>query len=95
MKKILTLRVKGEYWHQVKAGEKLEEYRLQTGYWIKRLCGKVYDEIHYILGYPKNGTQDAKDKTLVYPWRGFSEKTMTHKQFGPLPADVYAIRLKA
>lgn len=94
MKKILLLRVSGKNWHDVNNGVKPDEYRLRTKYWRKRIWCTHYDEIHYILGYPKKGTQDAKDKTLVFPWRGYLEETITHEHFGPLPVDVYAIRLK-
>ena len=36
----LVLPLKAEYFHQIKDGTKLEEYRLCTPYWRKRLEGR-------------------------------------------------------
>ncbi|EDG5368335.1 ASCH domain-containing protein, partial [Salmonella enterica subsp. enterica serovar Typhimurium] len=45
-KRILHLPVKKIYFDQIKSGEKPDEYRLVTDYWIKRLEGREYDEVH-------------------------------------------------
>jgi hypothetical protein len=87
-KRILRLPVKREYFEQIKSGGKLFEYRLQTQYWAKRLCGKTFDEIHVLLGYPKKG---GMSRTLIKPWRGFELQTITHKHFGPDAVNVFAI----
>ncbi|EAQ5647929.1 ASCH domain-containing protein, partial [Salmonella enterica] len=52
-KRILHLPVKKIYFDQIKSGEKPDEYRLVTDYWIKRLEGREYDEVHVKCGYPK------------------------------------------
>ena len=86
--KTLTLPVKGVYFHQIKDGAKLEEYRLCTPYWKKRLDGKTYDRIVLTLGYPK---QTADDRRLTRAWAGWTIKTITHPHFGAAPVQVYAI----
>ncbi|WP_256715418.1 hypothetical protein [Salmonella enterica] len=48
-KRILHLPVKKIYFDQIKSGEKPDEYRLVTDYWIKRLEGREYDEVHVAL----------------------------------------------
>ncbi|MFA0809429.1 ASCH domain-containing protein [Microbulbifer epialgicus] len=87
-KKILRLAVKGIYFHQIKAKEKKEEYRLYNEYWIKRLEGKAFDEIHITLGYPRSGDIE---RTLIRPWRGFRKKVISHKHFGIQKVQVFAI----
>lgn len=90
----LTLPLKAIYFHQIKAGEKTEEYRLCTPYWAKRLKSPfgIYDQIVLTLGYPK---ADDTERRLVRPWRGFTIKTIQHPHFGPHPVTVYAINVAA
>ena len=88
---ILTLHLKGEYFNQIAACAKTEEYRLCTPYWEKRIEGRHYDQIHLLLGYP-NANNIAH--RLVFPWRGYTVKTITHQQFGDDPVLVYAIPLE-
>jgi hypothetical protein len=84
----LTLRLKGEFFDQIKAGTKRMEYRLVTLYWICRLEGANYGRIILTRGYPRRGDME---RTLIFPWRGCSTETITHPHFGPDPVDVYAI----
>lgn len=87
----LTLPLKAFYFHQIKSGEKPEEYRLCTPYWRKRLEGRVYDRIVLTLGYPK---RDDTERRMERPWRGFTIKTLQHHHFGPHPVMVYAIDVR-
>lgn len=87
--KILKLAVRKEYFEQIKAGIKKEEYRLIKPYWIKRLA-KEYDQVWITLGYPKNA---EKEKILKFKYRGFEIKKMRHKEFGAYDVEVYAIKL--
>lgn len=87
----LTLPLKAIYFHQIKSGEKTEEYRRCTAYWIRRLQGRHYDQIVLTLGYPKS---DDTERRLVRPWRGFTIKTIQHDHFGPEPVAVYAIDVR-
>ena len=86
----LHLNLKAEYFDAIKAGEKLEEYRLVTPYWQKRLCGKSFDRIVLKRGYPKAG--DA-GRTLVRPWAGMKLKNISHPHFGAYPVDTFAIKV--
>lgn len=89
--KVLTLPLKAEYFNQIKAGTKTEEFRLRTPFWKKRLEGKTFDVIALTLGYPKRG--DA-DRWLYCSWQGCVIKTITHEHFGPNPVEVFAINVR-
>jgi len=84
----LHLNLKGEYFDQIKSGEKLCEYRLITPYWTKRLEGREYNNIYIKRGYPK---KDDKDNIIIRPWKGYLKRLLKHKHFGGVPVNVYAI----
>nr|WP_312968546.1 ASCH domain-containing protein [Pseudomonas sp.] len=88
MNSTLTLPLKGEYFDQIKAGTKPEEFRLVTPYWRRRLEGRTFDRIELTLGYP---LRDDDARRLVLPWKGYRITTITHPHFGPDPVEVYAI----
>lgn len=90
MKRVLRLPVKSEYFNQIKAGTKTEEYRIIKEYWSKRLI-KEYDEVWVTLGYPSS---DETDKIIKFKWTGYEIKKITHKEFGNKEVDVYAIQLE-
>lgn len=90
MKRVLRLPVKAEYFNQIKAGTKIEEYRIIKEYWSKRLI-KEYDEVWVTLGYPSS---DETDKIIKFKWTGYEIKKITHKEFGNKEVDVYAIQLE-
>ncbi len=86
----LTLALNGVYYDQIKAGTKVEEFRLRTDYWRKRLVGRSYDRIVLTRGYP---ARDDHERRLVLPWRGYRETALTHPHFGPDPVEVFAIQV--
>lgn len=86
----LILPVKRIYFEQIAAGEKSEEFRLANAFWAKRLEGKKFSSVIVTLGYPKK-TDTAR--RLEFPWRGLTKKTITHAHFGPMPVEVYAIKV--
>lgn len=86
----LTIPVKGQYFDQIAAGEKPEEYRLFTSFWIKRLRSRHYDRIALTRGYPKGGGVEGVTR-LTRQWRGTTLRTITHPHFGPDPVMVFAI----
>lgn len=86
----LTLALKGEYFDAIKAGTKVEEFRLVTPYWQQRIEGRVYDWIELTRGYPKR--EDAA-RRLILPWQGFRVISLTHPHFGPDPVEVFAINV--
>lgn len=86
----LTLPLNGVYFDQIASGEKLEEYRLATPYWDKRLWLRHYDRIVLTRGYPKGGGIEGQTR-LTRKWKGYRKTTLEHPHFGPDPVDVFAI----
>ena len=86
----LVLPLKAEYFHQIRSGEKVEEYRLVNDYWAKRLVGRHYGRIVLTLGYPK---ADDWERRILKPWRGYAIRTIQHPHFGPEPVRVFAINV--
>lgn len=86
----LYIPIKGVYFDQIKAGEKLEEYRLVTPFWKSRLVGRQYDRIVLVRGYPKGGPVEGVTG-LTRKWWGYTVKTITYPHFGPDPVEVFAI----
>ena len=84
----LVLPLKREYFDQIKAGTKTEEYRLVTDYWRARLYAKEYKQIVLTLGYPRR-TDTAR--RMVLPYKGYVVKQITHPHFGPDPVYVFAL----
>ena len=86
----LTIPVKGIYFDQIASGEKREEYRLVTPYWITRLRNRVYDRVILTRGYPKGGGVEGVTR-LTRQYRGEVIREISHPHFGPDPVMVYAI----
>lgn len=84
----LVLPLKGEYFDQIKAGSKTEEYRLVNDYWRARLYFKKFDRIVLTRGYPK---RDDETRRLVLPWKGYRVAEITHPHFGPHAVNVFVI----
>jgi len=88
MTRTLTLPLKGEYFDAIKSGEKVEEFRLCTEFWEKRIEDRRYDRIVLTRGYPK---RDDTSRRITRPWLGYTIKEITHPHFGAQPVRVYAI----
>lgn len=86
----LHIPMRAIYFDEIARGEKLEEYRLVTAFWRKRLEGRTYSRIILTRGYPKGGGFEGSTR-LTLPWRGYQIKTITHPHFGPDPVEVFAI----
>jgi len=88
----LHLNLNGEYFHQIKAGIKLYEYRLITPRFTKIIegknCDKDFNNIQIKWGYPKRGD---KDRIILRPWKGFIKQHLKHEHFGDNLVNVYAI----
>ncbi len=84
----LHLNLKGDYFDAIVKGEKLEEYRLYTEYWKKRLLEKCFERIILKRGYTK---KEETEKYAVRPWKGYTVKNMKHQYFGDKPVTVFAI----
>lgn len=88
--KNIIIPLNGVYFDQIKAGTKLEEYRLVNAYWMKLLFNRQYDRIILTRGYPR---KDDEDRRINLKYRGFEVKTITHPHFGPEPVRVFAIKI--
>jgi len=86
----LQLAVNGEYFDQMKRGEKKFEYRLANDYWRKRLENREYDRLIITKGYPR---ADDLDRRIDVPYRGYELQSITHKHFGADPVNVFAINV--
>lgn len=86
--RILRLNLKREHWEEIRDGAKVQEFRRITPYWIRRIVGRAFDEVHLCLGYPRS---DDASKVLKRKWRGYSRKRIIHREFGPKRVDVFAI----
>lgn len=79
--KDLHLHLKFEYFDAIERGEKTEEYR--GLHWLDKLKGKRFGRVILWRGYTR--------KWIARKWVGFERKTITHKHFGNVPAEVLAI----
>lgn len=86
----LQLAVNGEYFDQMKSGEKKFEYRLLNDYWRKRLVNREYDRLIITRGYPRT---DDSDRRIDVPYQGYKVQSIIHKHFGPDPVNVFAIKV--
>jgi hypothetical protein len=82
---ILILRVKKQYFDEIKEGTKIEEYREVKPYWKARIENKKFDFVEIVHGYG--------GERIRFPWNGYTIKTITHPIFGNIPTEVYAIKL--
>lgn len=87
----LTIALRQEYFDQVVSGTKLDEFRLTTPYWEKRLANASYERLVLTLGYP---AKDDAARRREFAWDGFKRITMQHPLFGPEPVEVFAISLR-
>jgi hypothetical protein len=90
--KTLILPLKSIYFDQIKSGAKLEEFRLCTPYWRKRLENRSYGFVTVTKGYPSRGDMERR---MTFPWSGYVEKTIQHEFFGGEPVQVFAIKVSA
>ncbi|EGK6472911.1 ASCH domain-containing protein [Salmonella enterica] len=86
----LQLAVNGEYFDQMKSGDKKFEYRLLNDYWRKRLVNREYDRLIITRGYPR---ADDSDRRIDIPYQGYKVQSIIHKHFGPNPVNVFAIKV--
>ena len=91
MPKDLVLHLKGEYFDLIVDGLKPYEYRKVTPYWTKRLIGKDYDNLILWKGYPR---KTEIDKRIIFKYHGYHLESLTHKEFGSDPAEVYVLSLE-
>ena len=86
----LQLALNSQYFDEIKSGDKVEEYRLCTDYWKKRLVGRNYDYLILTKGYPKKNDVSRK---MHFQYDGYEIKEITHPHFGAFSVLVYAIKI--
>lgn len=86
----LVLPLRAEFFHAIKDGTKVEEFRRCTRYWRQRIEGRTFERVVLMLGYP---ARDDHERRLVLPWRGVRLTTIQHQLFGPEPVEVFAIQV--
>lgn len=86
--KTLHLNLKGEYFDEIKSGEKKYEYREYNDYWHNRLVNKEFDKIILMKGYPK---KDDTERRIERPWKGYKIEEITHKHFNNKLTRVFSI----
>lgn len=87
----LQLALKGEYFDDIKNGNKTFEFRLVNEYWTKRLVGKNYDKLIITKGYP---AKEDNERKMIFNYVGYEVKKITHKHFGNEEVEVFAIIIK-
>ena len=91
----LHLHVKTAYFNQIRAGSKVEEYRLHSAFWVKRLvelpsgAKRSFDAVVIYNAY-----KPGPENRIEFPWRGWSLKGITHPHFGTDEVTVFAIKLE-
>lgn len=88
----LTLPLKAEYFDAIRDGTKLEEYRLVTPFWRKRIEGRSYDRVILTKGYPSRWDRKRR---LERQWRGYRIIDLQHPHFGGGTVTVFAIDVSA
>jgi len=90
----LHLHVRSEYFAQIKAGTKREEYRLHNAYWVRRLVEMPAGTAREFAGIViYNAYRPGADNRIEFPWRGWRITGLTHPHFGPDEVTVFAIQL--
>ena len=101
---VLHLSLKQIWYDLISNGEKLEEYRLINGYWVKRLVEKVYSAINCVpmvfvkpythvelsLGYPK---ADDWSRRMLFEIESISIGRGNTNWGAPADEDVFKIKL--
>jgi hypothetical protein len=85
----LHLHLKAQYFDEIQAGTKTEEYRVCSPFYKKRLA-KAPERVVLYRGYPNSADTP---KIMSLPWRGMEVKTIIHPHFGNVPTEVFAIRV--
>lgn len=90
----LILNLKYKWFDEIKSGNKTEEYRKYNDYWKSRLENKTYENIYIIKGYPKGFPYNCDPELrLIFPYIGYTLKTIKHDEFGDDPIAIFEIPL--
>lgn len=84
-KPYLILHVRKKWFDLIKTGEKNHEFRIDSEYWRRRLCGPpgrviTYDLVLIACGYPK---RKDPGKWLAFFYVGYYPCILQNEEFGP------------
>ena len=71
--RILYLNLNTEYFNAIKGGTKTEEYRQVNKTWTRRIVQQQYDQIEFMLGYPKRGDMSRRIRKA---YKGYEVRIM-------------------
>ena len=83
----LFMTIKRQYFDEIKAGTKTEEYRLVKPHWVNKLVGKEYTHIIFQNGYSRNAPR------IEAEYLGYEVKNFKHEFFGNEDVSVFALKL--
>lgn len=83
----LFMTIKKQYFDEIKAGTKTEEYRLVKPHWVNKLVGKEYTHIIFQNGYSRNAPR------IEAEYLGYEVKNIKHVFFGNEDVSVFALKL--
>ena len=84
----LFMTIKRQYFDEIKAGTKTEEYRLVKPHWVNKLVGKEYTHIIFQNGYSRNAPR------IEAEYLGYEVKNIKHEFFGNEDVSVFALKLR-
>lgn len=84
--KPLFIILKGEYFHQIAAGTKTEEYRIISDYWAKKIIDRHYSHIVFQLGY------SASAPRMTIEYLGYTKKVISSVVYND-QVEVFALKL--
>jgi hypothetical protein len=84
--KPLFIILKGEYFHQIAAGSKTEEYRITSDYWAKKIIDRHYSHIVFQLGY------SATAARMTVEYLGYEKKFISSVIYNG-QVQVFALKL--
>jgi len=79
--------IKRQYFNEILAETKKEEYRLVKPHWVNKLVGKEYSHIVFQNGYNHNSPR------LEAQYLGYEIKNIKHEFFGNEDVSVFALKL--
>jgi len=82
----LFIVVKNEYFQQILAGTKTEEYRRYTRYWISRVVGREYSHIIFQNGFKKH-------ERVEVSYLGYEVQALQRDFFGPFPVKLFILKI--
>lgn len=83
---LLFIILKGEYFHQIAAGTKTEEYRITSEYWAKKIIDHHYSHIIFQLGY------SATAPRMIIEYLGYEKKNISSVVYNG-QVEVFALKL--